>query len=534
MSETKNEKSEETPGIETENKMSKIPLLLDYKREKLQEVLVSQSTVETCQLIRNHFPTSSEWHAVLNPGRKPSLKTVKVRSYRELVSRLGLDGDPTTDIKIWMAAAKIVYGSEDPFLKRLLIEDEELSKNDNEEHGTIVEIWKQEIIEQLPTAQDWLVVSLLRDPRYWIPNRKKKKKQKLNLDPIKKLAKKCKIQFSNLDQGREKIKLGRRIYGRFNSTLADAEIYELSRGKLQNENVDFSIENGTLVISSRNIMIGSSDGVIEVKSPETALVDFVKSEVNDHLEGRRKKLTPNSILQERYKTSLKIFQYLQSGLNTRELLYRRYILNGGGNKIVANNEIDLILNRIRCEIGLFEREESEEMSSNSEIAQMVNAIPEAIDWFAVRDFSADEFERWERCRKQARTIKQMLGMLFQMNDFEEGFAMSLSEYGLFSYIEKQLEIGGIFYPGLNGNKPIYRFRNGHCKLPDFQVKGMRKVIELYGKVHYDRGDDSAELVSLYAEIGVDARVYWAHEISGKKRRPAIEDILQWINRDLPQ
>lgn len=66
--------------------------------------------------------------------------------------------------------------------------------------------------------------------------------------------------------------------------------------------------------------------------------------------------------------------------------------------------------------------------------------------------------------------------------------------------------------------------NGRHKNPDFKVTGENKVIELFGD-YWHKGESTAELISLYSDVGIDCLVIWEKEFNMQR-----EETLSRVNK----
>ncbi len=69
----------------------------------------------------------------------------------------------------------------------------------------------------------------------------------------------------------------------------------------------------------------------------------------------------------------------------------------------------------------------------------------------------------------------------------------------------------------------YELKNGKSKNPDFKVKDVDKIVELWG-TYWHRDQDPDEMIALYAEIGIECMVIWEHDWKEKR-----ESILEQVN-----
>lgn len=132
-----------------------------------------------------------------------------------------------------------------------------------------------------------------------------------------------------------------------------------------------------------------------------------------------------------------------------------------------------------------------------------------------------------------------LKIIDKPNGLEMIFIQALLEEGLFTDHSEIAEPGEIYFVGAKGNKRFFRFLDGKLKLPDFKVKGSKKVIELYGDYYhserfckkYDQPDYSwipERLVEEYAKVGVDCLVFWEREIrDGETLNAIIKKVREW-------
>ncbi len=125
------------------------------------------------------------------------------------------------------------------------------------------------------------------------------------------------------------------------------------------------------------------------------------------------------------------------------------------------------------------------------------------------------------------------------NGVEGRLISALSEIGLYSEHHEMAVSGQLYYPGFKGNKWYVRFENGKYKLPDFKVKGQKKVIEIYGEYHHskefcenhghpDYSWNPKRLIEEYAKKGIECRVYWSKELSNGRLGEIVQDIGDWI------
>ena len=198
----------------------------------------------------------------------------------------------------------------------------------------------------------------------------------------------------------------------------------------------------------------------------------------------------------------------------------------GPNQFLLHSLRELVLR----EINEFTQGSREHVSTVLEIAAILK-IDEIrkVNQYIGLVLNEDELALWGKCRSQSSTLKSLKNRSQTMSSLERTFIKFLSEAGLYAQLESRAQVGQLFYPGENNNRPIYHFMNGEFKLPDFQVKGFNKVVELFGLPHYQYENDPKSLEKLYREIGIDARVYWAHEIDKEWNcRMIIEHTRKWI------
>jgi biotin operon repressor len=144
-------------------------------------------------------------------------------------------------------------------------------------------------------------------------------------------------------------------------------------------------------------------------------------------------------------------------------------------------------------------------------------------------------EKWQ----DPNYIRKVLeAAAMQPNGLENMFIYQLNEKGLYTPDKTIATPGQIYYPGENNNNWYCTFENRKSKLPDFKVKGQRKVIELYGDYWHSQKvvekNDGEEydykpelLIEEYAKIGVKCKVYWEHEVH-EKLEEIIDEVEEWI------
>lgn len=67
-------------------------------------------------------------------------------------------------------------------------------------------------------------------------------------------------------------------------------------------------------------------------------------------------------------------------------------------------------------------------------------------------------------------------------------------------------------------------------LPDFKVRGQKKVIELFGN-YWHKGEDPDDMIQEYAEAGWECKVFWENEVYNETGQ-VLEETLEFIGENL--
>ncbi len=131
------------------------------------------------------------------------------------------------------------------------------------------------------------------------------------------------------------------------------------------------------------------------------------------------------------------------------------------------------------------------------------------------------------------------------NKCEQRLIHAIQDENIFSETQELALPGEVYFPELNGDIFVVKFIDDSGKVfrykyPDFVVKGQPRVVEVYGDYWHSedfkkpRGApefdwDPELLVQEYAEAGIEAKVFWEHEINDPQRlNEIVFEIKDWI------
>lgn len=277
------------------------------------------------------------------------------------------------------------------------------------------------------------------------------------------------------------------------------------------------------------------------------VAEYVRSEIEKHREGSLKFLTRSGDLAKIFSASrIKITACLRVVLTEEERFYRSFVISQQDyskyfsqpekkalttrKKELSEEEIQNLLAFVSSQIE-GNITETKKRISLLELAGIYQIAQEAITWYLYQGLSIDQQAQLKKLRLRDATIKGHLSANqfgVEPSSLELKFIGGLIKADLFLGESKEGAVGKVFFCPGKKDQPYYEFKNGRLKFPDFKVIDQPKVIETYGWP-YHADDDPQELIKLYSEINIDARVYTGSDISSRKKlADVMESLKAWI------
>jgi len=144
------------------------------------------------------------------------------------------------------------------------------------------------------------------------------------------------------------------------------------------------------------------------------------------------------------------------------------------------------------------------------------------------------WERYSKARKKMwqdpRFRKKVCGTHlknWQNPEFQEmmAIARNMKPNNLEQFFD-EITPDSIRYTG--GGGFFIRCKN-RVYLPDFKIKGQRKIIELFGD-YWHKGEDPNNMIKEYAEAGWKCKVFWEHEVYNKTER-VLDETMGFIKKE---
>ncbi len=147
----------------------------------------------------------------------------------------------------------------------------------------------------------------------------------------------------------------------------------------------------------------------------------------------------------------------------------------------------------------------------------------------------------EQRRENGR--KSRLAANMKPNGLEKRLIAILQELGIYAATALTAPKGHVYYADSTVNKRWIRLPDGNNVIPDFKVKRMKKVIELYGDYWHSRKFcesgglpaykwDAALMVAEYAKVGYACFVLWQSKVCNPQFREKIKkDLLAFVALD---
>ena len=159
-------------------------------------------------------------------------------------------------------------------------------------------------------------------------------------------------------------------------------------------------------------------------------------------------------------------------------------------------------------------------------------------------------QRRERATKASHSIppkqrrengrKSRLAANMKPNGLEKRLIAILQELGIYSSIALTAPKGHVYYADSLANKRWIRLSDGNKVIPDFKVKGMKKVIEIYGdywhskKFCESKGKpaykwNAQKMIEEYAAVGYEALVIREKDLKNPQQTDAIKKALSYFS-----
>lgn len=126
------------------------------------------------------------------------------------------------------------------------------------------------------------------------------------------------------------------------------------------------------------------------------------------------------------------------------------------------------------------------------------------------------------------------------NGVESQVVSLLQELGIYIKDARDALKGQVYYAGGKENGRFFRLANGLYVIPDFKVKGAKKVIEVYGDYWHSREFcekfgfpeykwSAQAIIAEYANVGITCLVFWESELLNPELHESIkEQILAFV------
>ncbi|MFC1626866.1 hypothetical protein ACFL1P_01530 [Patescibacteria group bacterium] len=272
-------------------------------------------------------------------------------------------------------------------------------------------------------------------------------------------------------------------------------------------------------------------------------MQIVSEEIEHHEARVVGELSSNHALALRLRTSSELIERYLKKLTRRQQAYRRHELNPWNKESFVEKEI-----REKKETEIRERKRAKREAEQERKAEEIFQIRLDRRYAArqreeelLTNLSRYEIDILTDLTHQQREEVRRNHILYQdrwPNGIEQRVIDALFQSGVYREYKLDTPRGLIYYPGLPGNRWYTQFEDGTYKIPDFKVKGVNKIIEIWGDYwHQPRADQSmalhrtnpSELVRQYGLAGIECMVVWYSEIERDQDFKAfIQRVVDWI------